>query len=159
MKTEQIDAMAGSEPWPTNVEKACGDSVHQIGDSSGLGNTFPLLLMVSHKAAQEKAEAVQAAVRAIQRAVDYINQHYEESVAICASKTGLTAAEQEKCMDSLFYGMGFNETDLRSLNQTANFLLDSSKISAIPDFEARMGQGLLPASGASHSATVRWERA
>lgn len=158
METEQIDAMAGSEPWPTNVEKVCGDSVHQIGDSSGLGNTFPLLLMISQKAALEKAEAVEAAVRAIHRAVDYIDQHYEESASICANKTGLTLAEQERCMDSLFYRIGFNGTDLQSLNQTAAFLLDSSKISAVPEFEARIGQGLIPMGAATNSAMIRWEQ-
>jgi len=30
METGQIDAMAGSEPWPTNVEKVCGEKVHEI---------------------------------------------------------------------------------------------------------------------------------
>ena len=69
METEQIDAMARSELWrPTWRRRRAADSVHQIGDSSELGNTFPLLLMVSQKALQEKAEAIKAAVRAIQRA-------------------------------------------------------------------------------------------
>ncbi|QLH74660.1 MAG: ABC transporter substrate-binding protein [Methanomassiliicoccales archaeon] len=144
MQTEQIDAMAGSEPWPTNVEKLCGDKVHQIGDSSGLSNTFPMIFMASQKAIQEKGEAVKAAVRALQKAVAFINQNYEESAAICAQKIGLTLEETKKCMNSEFFSIGFNQTDLGSLHQTANFLLSSGKISAIPDFEARMAQGFIP---------------
>lgn len=144
MDTKQIDAMAASEPFPTNVEALCGEDVHEIGNSSGLGNTFPLLLMASEKAMQEKADAVKAVFRAVQKAVDYVNEHYEESAAICANKTGLSVEKQEKCMDCLFYAVGFNQTDLNSLNQTASFLLTNAKISAIPDFEVRMAQGVMP---------------
>lgn len=155
MDTEQIDAMAGSEPWPTNVEKLCGDDVHQIGDSSGLGNTFPLMFMASQKAIQEKPEAVKAAVRALQRAVEFINQHYEESAAICAQRIGLTAEETKKCMDSEFFAVGFNETDMDSLEQTAGFLLENGKITAVPDFEGRRAQGVMPTEGAVIFATRR----
>jgi NitT/TauT family transport system substrate-binding protein len=155
MDTEQIDAMAGSEPWPTNVEKACGDDVHQIGDSSGLGNTFPLMLMASQKAIQEKPEAVRAAVRAVQRAVEYINQHYEESAGICAQRIGLSPEETKRCMDSEFFAVGFNQTDVDSLDQTAAFLLENGKISAVPDFEGRRAQGVMPTQGAVMPAPAR----
>jgi NitT/TauT family transport system substrate-binding protein len=138
METGQIDAMAGSEPWPTNVEKVCGEKVHEIGTSKDLGNTFPMLMMASGKAVDEKPEAIKAAVRAIERAVDYINLNYEESAAICANHTGLTMQEQMRCMDSLFFEVGFDQSDLESLNQTAGFLLENDKISAIPDFAGKL---------------------
>ncbi|MCU0861188.1 MAG: hypothetical protein MUE65_02585, partial [Methanomassiliicoccales archaeon] len=104
---------------------------------------------------QEKPEAVKAAVRALQRAVEFINQHYEESAAICAQKIGLTAEETEKCMDSEFFAVGLNETDTDSLEQTAGFLLENGKISAVPDFEERRAQGVMPTEGAVVFATAR----
>ena len=43
--------------------------------------------------------------------------------------------------DCDFFVVGFNQTDLDSMEQTVSFLLANAKISGIPDFEARMGQG------------------
>lgn len=142
MNTKQIDAMAGSEPWPTNVEKLCVGSVHQIGDSSGLGNTFPLLFMASGKALNEKPEAIKAAMRALQRAIDFINQNYNESVDICSRKIGLSLEDTRKSMKKQFFAIGFNDTDLQSLEQTAEFLLENGKISTIPDFTSRLSPNI-----------------
>ncbi|MEM0449611.1 MAG: ABC transporter substrate-binding protein [Methanomassiliicoccales archaeon] len=142
MNTKQIDAMAGSEPWPTNVERLCGGSVHQIGDSSGLGNTFPLLFMASGKALEEKPEAIKAAMRALQRAIDFINQNYNESVDICSRKIGLSIEDTRRSMQKQFFAIGFDDTDLQSLEQTAEFLLENGRISAIPEFTSRLSPNI-----------------
>jgi len=47
MQTGQIDAMAGSEPWPSNVEALCADRVHELTDFSALKNTFPMVVAAS----------------------------------------------------------------------------------------------------------------
>lgn len=136
MQTRQVDAMMGSEPWPTNVEAQCGDAVHEVADSSGLGSNFPLVLMSTEKAVKERPEAVAAVVRAIERANAFINSNYTEAAEICAQYTGLSAAKQQKCMDTLFFELDLTAEDIANLNATARFLLDSKKISALPDIAA-----------------------
>lgn len=143
MRTRQVDAMMGSEPWPTNVENACGDDVAEIADSSGLGSNYPMVLMATQKAVAEKTKALEAAVRAIERAVEFLNFNYTEAAALCAQKTGLSAADQVRCMDSLSYDLNTTDVDLASLNSTAQFLYDNDRIDAIPDVVAKLDRSVM----------------
>jgi len=143
MKTKQVDAIMASEPFPTNVEKSCGNAAHDLANSSGLGNNFPLVLMVTKKALEAKPKAVEAALRAIDRAIAYIHSNYGSAATLCANKTGLSVNDQQRCMDSLFYDLDLNSTDMESLNQTAQFLLDAGKISAAPNLAACMDLSFL----------------
>lgn len=137
MKTRQVDAVMASEPFPIKVLAKCGSSVHELGNSSGLGNIYPLVLVASENALQNKREAVNAALEAIEEAVGTIHGDYAGMAALCANRTGLTAEQQIQAMSDLTYGLGFNAQDLAGLNLTAHFLLDSGKIASVPDFQGR----------------------
>lgn len=134
MKTFQIDAMAGSEPWPTNVETYCGESVYELADFSNLGNTFPLVLVATEKLLSESPETIESILRAIKRGTEFINHHFNDAAQIALRYTGLSLENQKKCMGSLFWEVGFDQTDLNSLQITAQFLNNFSKIESIPDF-------------------------
>lgn len=41
MKYRQLDAIAGSEPWPLNVEKLCHNRVHELANLQNDKNHFP----------------------------------------------------------------------------------------------------------------------
>jgi ABC-type nitrate/sulfonate/bicarbonate transport system substrate-binding protein len=138
MRTRQVDAIMASEPYPINVIKACGDTVHELGNSSGLGNTFPLVLVASESALANKREAIYDALSAIEEAIEMINENSSAMAVLCANKTGLTASDQLGAMSDLTYQLGFNETDVAGLNMTGGFLLANSKISAIPDIPSRL---------------------
>lgn len=142
-KNGGVDAMMGSEPWPTNVETKCGDKVHEIADSSGLGSNFPLTLIATEKIVKEKPEAVAAFMRAIDRAIDHIHENYTDAAEICAKYTGLSPANQQKCMDSLFYDMDITREDIENLNSTAQFLLENKKIEAAPNIAERVDDSFL----------------
>jgi len=131
MATKQINAMVGSEPWAINTENLCGASVHELGNSSGLGSTFPIVIVASEKALKEKGEALERFLAALDRANEYILSDWDDAMAICASHTGLSVEDQSKGSGLQFFELGFNETDVQSIAMTAMYLLDLEKIEAV----------------------------
>lgn len=148
VKTRQVDAVIGSEPWPTNVENACGSDVHEIANSTGLGSTYPLTLMVAAKLAAEKPEAITAALKAIDRAIEYMATDHDAAVALCADMIGLTAGDEEKCLSTVSYGLGLQQGDIDSLGSVGEFLVSSGKISALPDIGSAVDRTYLQAATA-----------
>ncbi|OPX58568.1 MAG: alkanesulfonate transporter substrate-binding subunit [Methanomassiliicoccales archaeon PtaB.Bin215] len=132
MYSGEIDAMVGSEPWAINTENLCGDSVHELGNSSGLGSSFPIVLVASQKALAEKGEALSRLMEALDLANDHINDDWNDSMAICASHTGLSVEDQSKGSGLQFFELGFNATDVQSMTMTAMGLMDFGKITAVP---------------------------
>jgi sulfonate transport system substrate-binding protein len=63
MLAGQIDAGVGSEPWPSNIEERVKGS-YEVATLSGLGNNFPLIMLVTDRYAKEHPEAVVAPLTA-----------------------------------------------------------------------------------------------
>ncbi len=148
VKTRQVDAIIGSEPWPTNVENANGADVHEIANSSGLGSNYPLVLMATQKLVNEKPEAVTAALKAIDRAIEYMGGDHEAAIALCAGKIGLSAENEEKCLKTVSYGLGLEQNDIDGLRSVGEFLVSSGKITALPDIEGAVDRTFLQAAQA-----------
>jgi len=136
MLTGQIDAMAGSEPWPSNTETACGDKVHRLTDFSALGNTFPLVIAVRDEFLQERQADIEALLRAVDKAIAFMHDHQDETVKILSAAIGLPEAQQRQCTYELDWGLGFTRQDEKSLNMTAQFLEELGKIDRVPHFSA-----------------------
>ncbi len=132
MSTRQIDAMAGSEPWAVNTENLCGDDVHELGNSSELGSTFPIVLVASQKALEDKAEGIEKVLKALEQANQFIIDNWDEAMLDCADHTGLSAEDQSNCSAVQFYEVGFNSTDVQSMTMTAMALLEFGKITEMP---------------------------
>ncbi len=136
MQSGQIDAMAGSEPWPSNVEAACGDKVHELTDFSALDNSFPLVVAAQSDVVKERRDDIQALLKALEQAVTYINQEPDQTVKTAAAVIGLPEAQQRQCTYQLEWGIGFTPQDEKSLNMTAQFLEELGKIDRAPHFSA-----------------------
>lgn len=134
MQTGQIDAMAGSEPWPSNVEALCADTVHELTDFSALNNTFPVVVAATKQTLQERKDDLESLIRAVQRAIDFMHEHPDETVRIVAAVTGLPEPQQRKCTYRLDWKIGFNENDRASMAMTASYLKELGKIDIIPEF-------------------------
>jgi ABC-type nitrate/sulfonate/bicarbonate transport system substrate-binding protein len=147
MQSRQIDAMGGSEPWAVNTENLCGDDVHELGNSSGLGSTFPIVLVASERALDDKPEAIKAVLKALDRGNEFIKSNWTEALEICAGRTGLTMDDQSRCSGFQFYELGFNGTDVESMNMTARSMMDFGKISQMPDVMAHVDLTLMPRDG------------
>jgi NitT/TauT family transport system substrate-binding protein len=145
VKTRQVDAIIGSEPWPTNVEGACIGDVHEIANSTGLGSNYPLVLMVTQKLATEKPRVIAAALEAIDRAIEYMETDYEAAIALCAEKIGLSADDEKKCLTTVGYNLGLEQADIDSLRSVGEFLVSSGKITALPDIDAATDRTYLDA--------------
>lgn len=144
MYSGEIDAMVGSEPWAINTENLCGDRVHELGNSSGLGSSFPIVLVASQKALAEKGEALTRLLEALDRANKYINDDWDDAMAICASHTGLSVEDQSKGSGLQLFELGFNSTDVQSMTMTAMGLLDFGKITAVPVIMDHVDLSYLP---------------
>lgn len=144
MYSGEIDAMVGSEPWALNTENLCGSSVHELGNSSGLGSSFPIVLVASHKAISEKGEALSRLLEALDMANDHINEEWDDSMAICASLTGLSFADQSRGSGLQFFELGFNATDVQSMTMTAMALMDFGKIDSVPVIMDHVDLSYLP---------------
>lgn len=144
MSTRQIDAMAGSEPWAVNTENLCGDNVHELGNSSELGSTFPIVLVASERALQEKGEAIEKVLKALDQANLFIMENWDEAMLDCANHTGLSIQDQSNCSGVQFYQVGFNATDVQSMTMTAMALLEFGKITEMPVMMDHVDLSYLP---------------
>ena len=133
MDTGQLDAMAGSEPWATHTETLCGPRVHELATFKGHMGTSPMVLVASRRTLETKPEAVAMLIRALRRAVDWVNANHPRTAAICAPLTGLSLRDQERCTYTLTWELRWTPDDAQSLALTAQFLLDHGKIATLPD--------------------------
>lgn len=132
--TDQIDAAVGSEPWPSNIEERVAGS-YEVATLSGLGNTFPLVMLVTESYAAERPDAVLGALRATQMAVDYMQQNPEAAAGLISEATGVPAERERKVMETLEWAVVLDDATVESLVQTARFLRSQDKISGLPEWD------------------------
>ncbi|MBN1109283.1 MAG: ABC transporter substrate-binding protein [Methanomassiliicoccales archaeon] len=147
MASHELDAMVGSEPWAVNTENLCGDDVRELGNSSELGSTFPMLLLASERALESKGEAIMKVLEVLEKANRFINEEWDQAMGICASRTGLSLEDQSRCSGLQTYELGFNVTDVESMNMTAQVLLGFEKIPELPLIMSHVHLSLLPQDG------------
>ncbi len=116
MNSGQIDAMAGSEPWAINTERVMGTAVHEIGNSSGQGSTFPITLFATQRIIDRNPDAVQTMIDILVRSNQFIMDNWDDAMQTLYPFTGVAnATEQDACSRLQFFEVGFNETDIQSL--------------------------------------------
>jgi ABC-type nitrate/sulfonate/bicarbonate transport system substrate-binding protein len=134
LATGQIDAVAGSEPIPSTVEMGAPES-YELATLSGLGNSYPLVLLVSTELAADNPTAVSALVRATAKAVRLMNEEPQRAAEIIAGATGATPQFELKVMQALEWRVRLDQEVRDSLEQTRDFLFDIKKIPAKPDLD------------------------
>jgi NitT/TauT family transport system substrate-binding protein len=139
----QVDAIVGSEPWPTNVEEAVPGS-REVCSLSGLGNDFPHVLVASARFAEAHPEQVRAIVRATAEAVAMMNAEPTASAKSIATVTGVPAEREQRILQSLDWHVTLDDTVHDSLRQTAEFLHENGRIGRMPDLTALLDDSFLP---------------
>ena len=134
MLANQIDAGVGSEPWPSNIEERVEGS-SEVATLSGLGNNYPLVMLVTTRYAQAHPGAVVAALRATQRAVDLMHTEADRAAGLISEATGVPVERERKIMDTLEWGVVLDDATINSLKQTADFLYTQGKIQSLPDWD------------------------
>jgi sulfonate transport system substrate-binding protein len=138
----EIDAGVGSEPWPSNIEARVEGS-YEVATLSGLGNTYPLVMLVTNRYAEEHPEAVVAALKATKQAVDFMHQHPDEAASLIAEATGVPLARERKVMDALEWQVVMDDATVNSHKQTANFLYGQRKIAHLPDWHQTVDRSFI----------------
>jgi len=135
MKTKQLDAIAGSEPWAVNVEKMCSDAVHELANLQDENNHFPHVLVANKNLVNDYERQIRFVISALGKANEFIVNQPDSAAKIAARYIGLSVDEQKICMNRLTWNIDWDETDLKSLEASANFLYKSKKISNQPDIK------------------------
>jgi len=135
MATGQIDAMAGSEPWPTHVLSRCGNTAHRLEDFSGLGHLFPHVLMVRTACLSQYRAQIEAVVQAVSEASALINTDPERAAMYTAALSGLKPNQQRACTARLNWATGWDSTDMQSLQMTARTMKNFGKIDTVPEIQ------------------------
>jgi NitT/TauT family transport system substrate-binding protein len=134
MKSRQLDAIAGSEPWPLNVEKLCKNSVHELYNLQNEKNHFPHVLLANNRIFSGKSEkGILSVMKALDKANEFISANPDSSVKIAAHYIGLTESEQKTCLLRLTWELDWVSTDLSSLEETTRYFFKSKKIVEKPD--------------------------
>lgn len=141
---KEVDAIVGSEPWPSNVEATVPGS-HSVCCLSGLGNEFPHLVLVSARFAETHPDAVRAVVRALNEAVARINADPATAAAVLSKVTGVPADREERDLRAFDWRITLDDKVRASLRQTAEFLHESGQIPALPDLDQCLDASFLPA--------------
>lgn len=137
MSTGQIDAAAGSAPWPQNVLASC-EECELFANMEGLGNTYPLLLLVREEFVDERPEAARAVVRATQKAVGWIEEHPGATAELLSRRSGVEAEREREMLRDYDFGTDLTPSVIDSLEMTARFLKAQGRIDEVPDIRERV---------------------
>ncbi|MBU0610771.1 MAG: ABC transporter substrate-binding protein [Armatimonadetes bacterium] len=149
MISKQVDAIAGSEPWPGNVMAKCKDS-HELANLESPDNNYPLPIMARAAFLQEHPEVAAAVVRAALKAVKLLHDSPQKGAEIQAKASGLTPERELKGMADYEWQVELDAKTIASLKQTAEFLHAQKKIPQVPDLDAAIDpRGLEAVVGAA----------
>lgn len=148
MVARQVDAIAGSEPWPGNVMAKCKDS-HELANLKGLGNNYPLPIIADVRFLQAHPTVAAALVRGTRKAIELITADPKRAVGALAAKSGVPAERELKGRADYDFTVDLDEATVSSLQKTAEFLKSQKKIDKVPDVAALVDRSGLEAVGTS----------
>ena len=147
MMAEQVDAIAGSEPWPGNTLAVCKDC-RELANLEGLRSTYPLSIIGRGKFLDAHPGVASAIQRGTQKAVEFIHADPERASRLLSEKSGVSAERELKAMQDYEWLADIPDSVIDSLNLIAEFLKEQGKIDAIPDIEAAIDRSTPAARGA-----------
>lgn len=132
LRSGSIDAAVASEPTPSQIEaKGIGRELATLG---GLGNSYPVMLVVRERFLEMQPEAVSGFLRAMRRAAKFLTDSPDEACRLVAKATGLSVEVATAAMSRHEYALRLDEAIRKSLQQTAQFLLSQKTIEHLPDW-------------------------
>lgn len=132
-----VDAILASEPAPSLVlEKVPGS--RKLTTLAGLGNEYPLMLVVSEKFATAHPEAVAALVEGTRKGVDFISKERAAAAAELAKATGVAPKIEERSLGNLDWKVVMDGKIVDSLTNTAEFLHKNGRLKTVPDIAAKV---------------------
>ncbi|OPZ82268.1 MAG: putative aliphatic sulfonates-binding protein precursor [bacterium ADurb.Bin429] len=134
MASKQIDAMAGSEPWPTNVLKR-NPQAKEFAVLSGLGCNYPLVLVAGRQYIRSQPEGITRALLATQDAITLINAKPDDAAAVLAARTGLSPAQELASISKGTWALSLDTETLNGLKKMAKFLEGAGVLRGEPKWD------------------------
>jgi ABC-type nitrate/sulfonate/bicarbonate transport system substrate-binding protein len=135
MKNKQLDAIAGSEPWAINVEKICGEAIHEFERFYDSENSQSHVVITTRRIVDKYRKEIQQLCMCIEKANAFLRNNPEKSAEIVSKQLGLSVEEQMKCTSRLNWQLGWDNGDVKSMEETAKSFFAMKKIIAIPDID------------------------
>lgn len=136
MQKGEVDAIAGSEPWPQNVLDK-NPTARQLATLADLGNHYPHLMLTRDDFVQSHPDECRAFLRVIAEMEIMLRDRPEEAAGLIARSTGRTWEKELAAISEIQWHVGLDETIEKSLTQTAEFLLAEGKLKKLPDVKIR----------------------
>ena len=141
MEAGSIDAMACWEPW-ISIAQANGGTLLFSGLNSYLGDkqgkvdwlSFYTTMQVSDDYLQGHAEEVEAMLRALEKATNFINESPDEAAAIIAGRLNLEKGQVRRIMADNHYSMAIDQHFRSSCEEMSSFMMKVGQIKEAPIF-------------------------
>ena len=105
--TGDIDLLAGSQPYPsTAIENANGV---QIGSSADIGVYSSSVLITTKDVYEKKTDMIKEFVAAVKKSTEYVEDHLEECIDICADTIGWAKTVQAEVFANSEPRVEFND--------------------------------------------------
>lgn len=127
LQAGSIDALVASEPTPSLAEIK---GAHQLTTLGDLGNNYPVLLLATQNICQQQPQQLKAFLRALDQAKQFLEHHREEAEQIIATTLSLPLDITRRAMQLHEYPLLLDDSTVRSLNKTADFLCQQNIIPA-----------------------------
>ena len=100
--------------------------------------------MANTRLLQDRPDDVRAAMRAFQKAAEFIEENPDAAAQIVARATGLPEHLAQRVMARHVYRISLDDDIVRSLHATARFLEDEGILQAVPDLRKVCDATYLP---------------
>lgn len=133
LSSGSIDAIVASEPTPSLAKQRGGRVLATLG---GLGNTYPILLMMREKFLRGRPDEAARFLKAMSKTAAFINENPDEAAALLSKVTGLAPDVVAASMKLHSYAVGLDAATEASLTATARFLHEQKIVETAPDMAA-----------------------
>lgn len=131
LAANQVDAILTWEPIPSLIEsRGLGRELTTLAETD---NLYPVLALVNTSFAQKHPKKVEALIRGLRKAAEFITGEPQAACDIISEVTGLETAVALKALDHHYFGVYFSDEIMQELVDTAHFLVQMDTITTVPD--------------------------
>ncbi|NLJ33717.1 MAG: ABC transporter substrate-binding protein [Firmicutes bacterium] len=142
LAARQVDAVLIWEPIPSLIEsKGLGRELLTLAETD---NLYPVLALITNSFAQKHPQEVEALLRGLEKAAEFIITEPEAACHIISTVTGLDPDVALKALAYHYFGVYFTEEIQQELAATAQFLLQMGTITTVPAMESFIDRSYFP---------------
>jgi len=130
LSTGEVDAICFSEPTPSKAEATV--DCHELCTIGGYGCNFPMGIAVKKEYAKDNPEIVEAMLRALIKAEQFIESDLEGAIQVQADATEEDPDVIRNAMSYHFYDVDITKESVDTLVIVGDYLKDAGDIDSVP---------------------------